>query len=450
MSEDSKKEIAVFRFGVIHDLLGQRKLKKGEKERIIKEKTEQEWNIPYSGRSYICRSTILNWVKIYKNSGEKLESLYPKERSDKGISRNIDEELIVSLANLKKELDEKCNKEKRRVEKITLPVLLLEAEKRGMIIPSKDTSRATIYRAMKKIWEDDRNSTDRRRFEAELPNDIWQVDVLHGPYVQSEGKLRKSYLILFLDDMSRLIIHGEFYLGEGLNYFEVALKEALLKRGLPRKIYLDNAPAFRSHQLKYITASLGISLINSRAGVPQGRGKVERIFKTVRMQFLSTIPDGLSLMELNTKFKDWVDNDYHIREHSVTRQKPLKRYLKHIYAIREAPKDLTEYFRKRVIRKVKKDRTVSLNGISYECPIELVQRSIKLLYHEEDMSRVEAFYKDKSYGMLIVLDPVINSKVKRQNNENTIKPKQLEITEDKEQVYKTGKLFIKEKNNDQL
>ena len=128
---------------------------------------------------------------------------------------------------------------------------------------------------------------DRRKFEAELPNDLWQSDVLHGPLVETGNKKRKSYLIAFIDDYSRLVPYGEFYLGEGLAFFLQALEQALATRGLPRKLYVDNGSAFRSHHLEQITASLGIALIHARPYKPQGKGKIERYFRTVRSDFLS-------------------------------------------------------------------------------------------------------------------------------------------------------------------
>ena len=60
----------------------------------------------------------------------------------------------------------------------------------------------------------------------------------------------------------------------------------LEKRGLPRRLYVDNGSAFRSNALKYACARLGVALLHSRPYIPQGRGKIERFFRTVRMQFL--------------------------------------------------------------------------------------------------------------------------------------------------------------------
>ena len=76
---------------------------------------------------------------------------------------------------------------------------------------------------------------DRRKFEARLPNDIWQSDVMHGPKVPVDQKYRKTYLIAFIDDHSRLIVHGSFYLSENLFSFMDAFEKALAKRGLPIK-----------------------------------------------------------------------------------------------------------------------------------------------------------------------------------------------------------------------
>lgn len=130
---------------------------------------------------------------------------------------------------------------------------------------------------------------------------------MHGPMVDVDGKMRKTYLFGFLDDMSRLIPHAEFYLHERIDSYIDALKKALMKRGLPRKLYVDNGPTFRSHHLGYAVASLGIALIHSKPYQPEGRGKIERWFKTVRMQFLSEIPDGLNLQELNRRLYEWID-----------------------------------------------------------------------------------------------------------------------------------------------
>jgi len=256
---------------------------------------------------------------------------------------------------------------------------------------------------------------DRRRFEAELPNDIWQSDVMHGPTVGAQGKNRKAYLIAFIDDMSRLICHAQFYLSENLDCYLDALRQALLTRGLPRKLYVDNGPAFRSFHLHQITASLGIALVHARPYQPQGKGKVERFFRTVRSDFLPAVR-AESLNDLNLALDCWLRDVYHNREHRSTQQTPLGRYAAHCECVRAAPKDLQDHFRKQARRRVAKDRTVALCGRLYEAPVALIGKQIILLYHPHDPARVEARHDAKSYGMLRAVDLNVNCHVQREKD----------------------------------
>jgi len=121
MDEDAQRTIATFRFGVISDLVG-RRLNRGEKELILKEKSSARWDIPFSTRSTISRSTILSWVRAYEKGGRRLQSLYPDKRKDKGRSRVMDEEAICALVTLKKD---RMN--------VSLPVLLKEARAKGIL-----------------------------------------------------------------------------------------------------------------------------------------------------------------------------------------------------------------------------------------------------------------------------------------------------------------------------
>jgi len=441
MDDDAKMRIARFRFGVIADLAGTRRLERGEREMLCREKSALQWDIPFTGRSYISPSTIKRWVRIYEASGRRIESLTPDERHDKGRPRAITEETALALVELRKQFQ--CT---------TLPVFLKEAQRKGLISTGFKASHHTIYRLFRVhgVMEKSVAAVDRRRFEAELPNDIWQADCLHGPKVEKDGRQRKAYLFAFIDDMSRIIPHAEFYIKENIESFLDALLKAFQKRGLPAKLYVDNGPSFRAQHLEDITASLGIALIHSRPYKPEGRGKIERWFKTVRMQFLPAIPDGLSLAELNERLTQWIDHEYHHTEHSSTKQAPLKRYIEHIHLVREAPKDLEDKFRRRTNRKVDKDRSISIMGRLYEAPVDLIGRTVTLLYHENDPQRVEVFYMNKSYGMLHTLDVHVNCRVRRGGYKTDIVSDNNKEAEQKteENHNRGGKLFGGGTNNE--
>jgi transposase InsO family protein len=425
MPEDKKQKVAVFRYGVISRLVWQ----KGKKEPLIREITSAQWEIPYCGRSYIGRSTVLEWLNRYESSGGNLESLYPQGRSDTGKARCMDEETEKALVNLKKD-----NRG------VSLPLLLKSAKEKKILPLDFRASKHSLYRLFKRhgIDKEDTPREDMRRYEAELPNVLWQGDTMHGPMVVEGGKERKTFLFIFIDDNSRLIPHAEFYIRENLESLADCLIKGLRKRGLPKKLYIDNGPTFRANQLGYAMASMGIALIHSTPYRPQGKGKIERLIKTVRMSFLPTVRAKMSLVELNELLWTWIEKEYHQNEHSVTREKPLERYLKHVNQVRPAPENLIDYFRKRTTRKVDKDRTVTLMGRVYEAPVQLMERTVTLLYHEENLERIEVLFKNESYGLLVPLNPHVNSRVRR-NKTTEILTKELANKD-----YRGGKLFEKE------
>jgi len=403
MQEKQREEVALFRFGVISDLVCSR-LVPGEMAERIREKSRQRWLMPTSGRTRIAESTIRRWVSLYLGSDRQLTSLFPHERSDRGRSRRVDEETILSLVRLRKELP-------------GLPVikLLEEMEKRRLSPPGMAISLTTAYRILKQeglSGKERAAKIDRRRYEAQYPNDIWQSDVMHGPRVEVENGHRKAYLIGFLDDQSRLLPHAEFYLSEQLDSWLDAFRKALLTRGVPRKLYVDNGAAFRSRHLERICASLGIALVHTPPYTPQGRGKIERFFRTVRAQFLPHFLGG-TLTELNIALDLWIREDYHQRRHSSTGQTPFNRFAEHVELVRAAPADLEDYFRKEVRRRVTKDRTVSIDGRLFEAPTRFIGEQLSLLYHEHKPDRVEIFHKGRPHGLLVPLDLTVNAAVQR-------------------------------------
>ena len=431
MNDEQKMEVATFRFGVIHDFISGAHLEFGEQERLLKEKCKRRWPIPHSTRTHLTRSTILRWIKRYRGSNGKLTSLYPFDRSDRGVSRGIDEETALALISLRKEMP-----------KSTVPYLIETMDKRGLISPGVGLNLSKVYRFLHGqdlMNPEQRPPQDRRKFETELPNDLWQSDAMHGPRVEVEGLMRKSYLLAFIDDHSRLVPHGQFYLSEGINSYIDALEQALLIRGLPRKLYVDNGPAFRSKHLEHVTASLGIALIHSPPYKPQGRGKIERFFRTVRTQFLQGFK-GSTLPELNETFELWLNEIYHQRKHSSTRQSPFERFTAHMECLRPAPTDLRDYFRKHARRRVAKDRTITLNGKLYEAPVGLIGKHVIVLFHDKQPDRVEVTHNHKSYGFLTPLDLHINARVKRNRNSGT----DVELS-DKTSRYQGGKLWSTEK-----
>jgi len=407
MTEELQKQVAVFRFGIIHDLVGGTRLEHGEQEELLQEKCDRKWVIPGSHRTRISRGTILRWAKLYTDSGGKLESLYPKRRQDRGQDRIMDEDTCQALIALR-----------RQMPKHPVPELVKIMNERRLVTSGTALNLTTVYRLLHRhnlMAKEQPAAADRRKFEAELPNDLWQSDVMHGPHLVQGGKLRKSYLIAFIDDHSRIIPHGQFYHSEALMPFLDAFAAALRKRGLPVKLYVDNGSAFRSRHLEYTCASLGISLIHARPYMPQGKGKIERFFKSVQTRFLPGFK-GTTLLEINEGFALWLDGEYHDRVHSSTGQTPLNRFTRQMHCLRTAPDNLMDHFRTTVRRRVNKDRSVIVNRRLYEAPVALIGKRVEILYHEDAPELVEIRSQGESHGLLRQVDLHVNSRVKRDKN----------------------------------
>jgi putative transposase len=392
--------IATFRFGLISEFVTGANLLFGEKEKLLSEKVEKSFNIPFSIYTRISKSTLKKWISDYKNAGSRIEGLFPKERKDKGEFRSLDESLQLSIKKIKNEEGK---------ENLTGVALVNELKHRKYIGPGDKINLSVIYKFLQQnnlLKVPQKN--DRRSFEASFPNELWQSDILHGPMVNIDGpKNKKSYLIAILDDNSRLIPHGEFYLSEKLVDFKDCLKKALEKRGLPQRLYIDNGACYKALNLEQVTASLGIGITHTPPYKPQGRGKIERWFRYVRENFLPTCSKNISLKKLNEKFDDWVEN-YHNKIHGTTKETPLKRYQKNMKCVRPVPSNILDYFRFIEFRRVKKDRTFRLNGVVFEAPFDLIDERIEVRFHKEAPDIVEIFLNSNSFGFATIVDRNVN------------------------------------------
>jgi putative transposase len=228
------------------------------------------------------------------------------------------------------------------------------------------------------------------RFEAERPNEIWTGDALHGPRVEG----RKTYLFAFIDDHSRAVVGHRWGFAEDTVRLAAALRPALAARGVPEHVYVDNGSAFVDSWLLRACAKLGIKLVHSAPGRPQGRGKIERFFRTVGDGFVVEIAAGdgkpgrqvHDLAEMNRLFTAWVENVYHRRQHSETGMAPLARWMTGAPFPVPAPADLAEAFRWSEHRTVSKTALVSLHGNRYQVAPHLVGRRVELVFDPFDLT----------------------------------------------------------------
>jgi len=251
-------------------------------------------------------------------------------------------------------------------------------------------------------------------------------DVMHGPKIRDGKRLRRTYLIAFIDDATRLIPHATFTLSEGAVTYLTVFEQALRRRGLPKRLYVDNGSAFRSKQLAVVCAKLGIALIHAKPYKPQGKGKMERWFRTVRLQLLPRLEQEgeLSLTTMNRALAGWVESEYHHAPHrGLDQETPADKWARSSEALRMAPADLTTLFLSEQSRRVQKDRTVTLDGVAFEVDAALVGDRVQLRY---DAARpaatrtVEVWHQGKRIEVAKRVDVLANCFVKRHSSSKSL------------------------------
>ena len=382
MDEDLREKIALFRYGVIAELVGRTPAPR-EKEKLLCAIAAKEWSVPGSRRTRIGHSTVRDWIVLYQTHG--FEGLKPSSRADAGRSRAIPEPVQELLLKLRAERPS-----------ASIDSLICAVHLCGRFAPGLRLSRSSVHRffAAQSLPAPAAGNAEPDALAFTFPhaNDLWTSDLMHGPRLLVPGRRDggKTYLYAFLDDATRMVPYAAFYLAENAACFQDALKQALLRRGLPRRLYCDNGATFRTHHLQVICATLNICLVHSRPHKPRGRGKIERFFRHVRTAFLPHLTQEIlrDLAELNRVFWAWLEAEYHQTAHGgLNGQTPLDRFLDDQALIRPAPEQLELWLRMSVARRVGRDRTVHLDGRLYEAPDGYAGETVDVLYDPYDPGR---------------------------------------------------------------
>ena len=286
---------ALFRLSVLGPLVSRESLERGEFKRVVAELAQRDYAIPNSQRHRLGAKTIEAWYYAWRHHG--LEGLVPKTRVDRGRSR-IEPALQEAILAAKRD-------NPRRSTRQILRLLRAQGQPGAQALSRSALHRLLKQHGLSRVVGTPGSAEERRSFNAEFAGTIWYGDVMHGPRVRLGGQVRKSYLVSLFDDASRLVAHSTFCLGETALDIEGVLKQALLRRGVPVKLVVDNGAAYRASTLQSLCARLGIHLIFCRPYAPEGKGKLERWHRTVREQFLAELDERrlADLADLNARLE---------------------------------------------------------------------------------------------------------------------------------------------------
>jgi putative transposase len=380
------RETGLFRYSLVQELT-EPGLAPAERGRRARELAGRAHDGPGGQAVTVSRQTLGRWRRLYEAGG--FDALVPSPRQ---CQPRTPAEVLALAEALKREKPGRTAAQVRRILQLT-----------AGWAPSDRTLQRLFERLELSLPACDREEQAAfGRFECTRPNEMWTGDTLHGPVIAGG----KSYLFAFLDDHSRAVMGARWAYHDDVVRMAAAFRPALQRRGVPRAIYLDNGSAFVDAWLLRGCAVLGIKLIHSRPGKPEGRGKIERFFRTVRDQFLVEVGDGAriaDLAEMNRLFQAWVETAYHQAVHSETGEEPVARWAKAAPAERAVPDPaaLREAFLWSERRKAGKTALVSLHGNSYQVDAWLAGRTVELVFDPFDLGRVEVRLAGKPAGTAV-------------------------------------------------
>ena len=367
--------------------------------------TEKPLTLPDGSTFQYNPKTISKWVSLYQTGG--IDALMPKERSDKGSTRVLPDTAIEEIYRLK-EAFPRLNAtqiHKQLVENSFIPATVNVCAVQRFI-RNHDLKSAR-----------NPNMKDRKAFEEDAFGKMWQADTCYLPYITEDGKRRRVYCIMIIDDHSRLLVGGGLFYNDNAYNFQKVFKQAVAAYGIPMKLYVDNGCSYSNEQLSLICGSIGTVLLHTKIRDGASKAKIERQWRTLKESWLYTLDlDSIhSLEEFNRLLADYI-RTYNTSFHSGIREIPLERYRRTCMQVR-MPKSrswLDECFMNRVVRRVNRDSTVSIDRISYDVPMQFIASKVEIRFLPDDMSSAYILYEGGHYPVRQT-DRNENCRTKRNN-----------------------------------
>jgi transposase InsO family protein len=353
------------------------------------------------GPRRVSSRSIRRWCSYFRNGRSPSEppgfdALIPDVRSDTGLARNLDQDIIERAIALREEAP---SRKTRRL----IDLIKSEAKAAKKKIPKICESTLNYHLRARGATRKKLGSKSRifRRFEHPYRNACWQGDWCDGPWLPhptKPGEMRKCYLHGLIDDRTRYVPHAEFYFRQNLPCLEDCYRKAVLKGGVPEITYVDNGACYQAKQFKLMTARVGTNLVFATEYSPEGKGKIERWIQTVQDDFMDEAKHSgtQTLAELNTFFWAWLDEVYQTRKHSTTKAVPRDLWVAEAERVKViAPEKLVDIFLWEEERTVDKSGLFSLDSNKYPVSEHLVREKVQVRFDPFDLSKVRVYHNGR-------------------------------------------------------
>lgn len=397
-------DMAQFRFALIAPVV-QGLFPDSSATAYYKRVTEKPLTLPDGSTVQYSYKTLEKWKSIYDNGG--LDALLPGRRSDLGTSRVLDDEAISEIYRLKEEHP--------RMNATQIYWHLVKESFIPACVSVDSVQRFIKHNDLKSA----RNPSlkDRKAFEEDSFGRCWQADTCYLPYITEDGKSRRVYCMIIIDDHSRLIVGGGLFYSDNAYNFQKVLKQAVATYGIPDKLYVDNGCSYSNEQLSMICVSIGTVLLHTKVRDGASKGKVERHFRTLKERWLYTLDLKAitSLEQFNDMLRDYI-RTYNTTFHRGINSTPMERYLGSEYKLKmpQSSEWLDECFLNRTTRKVRNDSTITIDKTSFDVPMQFISAKVEIRFLPDDMDSAYILFEDKHYPIRRT-NREENCRTKRQN-----------------------------------
>lgn len=346
-----------------------------------------------SAQTGLSDRTLRRYLDRYRKRG--LDGLAPQPRGKKQCASSVSDNLLEQAILLRREVPGRS---------ISTIIQILEME--GLAAPGK-IKRTTLqekfmeqgYSARQmRLYQSSRTAS--RRFQMVSRNDLWHSDIKYGPTVGvGPNKERKQvYLVAFLDDATRYVLHAAFYPSLDQAIVEDCFRQSIAKHGVPSAVYFDNGKQFRCKWMARACSKMGIRLLYAAPYSPEGTGKIERFNRTVD-NFLQEqkLEKNSTLESLNRNLTIWMEECYQTHPHSG-----LKHQKSPLFAYEQDPKPLKfldpEQIRDAFLhceeRVVDKVGCISFASKKYEAGLQFARLKVNIVYDLADTSVLTVEHPD--------------------------------------------------------